>query len=87
MQKKSLFSPAHRANHWIWLGKPQARHWKISQRISRAVLHVAREVFKGNLQQSALGLSYITLLSLVPLLAVSFSVLKGLVQIKLLSPS
>ncbi|HQS01610.1 MAG TPA: YihY/virulence factor BrkB family protein [Halothiobacillus sp.] len=86
MQKKSLFSPVHRANHWIWLGKPQARHWKISQRISRAVLHVAREVFKGNLQQSALGLSYITLLSLVPLLAVSFSVLKAFGSDQVIEP-
>ncbi|OYV27932.1 MAG: hypothetical protein B7Z82_03895, partial [Halothiobacillus sp. 20-54-6] len=77
MQKKSLFAPFLRAHRWIWQAKPHERHLKISQRISRVTLYVAQEVFKGNLRQSALGLSYITLLSLVPLLAVSFSVLKA----------
>ncbi|MHB9021506.1 MAG: YihY/virulence factor BrkB family protein [Halothiobacillus sp.] len=86
MQKKSLLDPFLRAHRWIWQAKPHERHLKISQRISRVTLYVVQEVFKGNLQQSALGLSYITLLSLVPLLAVSFSVLKAFGSDQVIEP-
>ena len=86
MHKKTPRSPIHRMNHWIWLGKPQAHHWQFAQRMSRSALYVLRELLKGNLQQNALGLSYITLLSLVPLLAVSFSVLKAFGSDQVIEP-
>lgn len=43
----------------------------------RLVYAVARDLTQGNLSLHAMSLVYTTLLSLVPLLAVSFSVLKG----------
>ncbi len=46
-------------------------------RLVRGILVVARDVSDGQLRLQAMGLVYTTLLSLVPLLAVSFSVLKA----------
>jgi membrane protein len=46
-------------------------------RVLRVVHMVAREIAAGQLTLRAMSLVYTTLLSLVPLLAVSFSVLKG----------
>lgn len=43
----------------------------------RVAIHVGREVGGGQVQLNAMSLSYTTLLSLVPLLAVTFSVLKA----------
>ncbi len=57
----ALLSPARRRLH----------------RIARGILVVARDVSEGHLTLQAMGLVYTTLLSLVPLLAVSFSVLKA----------
>ncbi|HUX82451.1 MAG TPA: YihY/virulence factor BrkB family protein [Halothiobacillus sp.] len=62
---------------WIWHGKPDRRDLRWLQRLSRILLYVTRDVLKGDLQLNAMSLSYTTLLSLVPLLAVSFSVLKA----------
>ena len=44
---------------------------------SRITYAVGRDLFDGQLTLQAMSLVYTTLLSLVPLLAVSFSVLKG----------
>jgi len=55
------------------LPRPQA----LAIRLGRLVHAVARDLTQGNLTLYAMSLVYTTLLSLVPLLAVSFSVLKG----------
>lgn len=58
----------------------------MSQRLSRIGLYVGRQALKGDLQLNATSLSYITLLSLVPLLAVSFSVLKAFGSDRVIAP-
>jgi len=63
----------------IWVGKLEAleppRRWFIQ--IARTVYVLVRDVAEGQLTLRAMSLVYTTLLSMVPLLAVSFSVLKG----------
>lgn len=47
-------------------------------RVSRVLFAVIRDVLNGNLTLHAMGLVYTTMLSVVPLLALSFSVLKAM---------
>ncbi len=54
---------------------PRWKAWPIV--VLRVVFAVARDVLAGNLTLHAMSLVYTTLLSFVPLLALSFSVLKG----------
>ena len=86
MKNKSLMGQLTAAHHWIWHAKPHRRHQRIGQRLSRIGLYMGREALKGNLQLNAMSLSYITLLSLVPLLAVSFSVLKAFGSDQVIEP-
>ncbi len=86
MKNKSLMGQLTTAQRWIWHAKPHRRHHRIGQRLSRIGLYMSREAFKGNLQLNAMSLSYITLLSLVPLLAVSFSVLKAFGSDQVIEP-
>ena len=51
--------------------------WKLT-RILRYPYALIRDILRGDLTLRAMGLVYTTLLSLVPLIALSFSVLKGL---------
>ncbi len=51
---------------------------RIAATILRYIYAVLRDVFSGQLTLRAMSLVYTTLLSIVPLLALSFSVLKGL---------
>ena len=51
--------------------------WKLT-RILRYPYGLIRDILRGDLTLRAMGLVYTTLLSIVPLMAVSFSVLKGL---------
>jgi membrane protein len=46
-------------------------------RLLRFIYAVVRDAIAGNLPLRAMGLVYVTILSIVPLLAISFSVLKG----------
>ncbi len=55
----------------------RSRFLQIIQRLSRIIYVVIRDLTDGQLTLRAMSLVYTTLLSLVPLLAVSFSVLKG----------
>ena len=70
----------NRVEHWLFeppdsvIGKPI---WKLL-RILRYPYALARDVAKGDLTLRAMSLVYTTLLSIVPLIALSFSVLKGL---------
>ena len=67
------------AIQWVWdtpqAGKPAWR--RLTVNASRIASLVIRDLLEGLLTLRAMGLVYTTLLSLVPLLAVSFSVLKG----------
>ncbi|MGW8309467.1 MAG: YihY/virulence factor BrkB family protein [Thiogranum sp.] len=54
--------------------------------VVRLVVVLAREMVKGQLNLRAMSLVYTTLLSIVPLLAVSFSVLKGFGVHNLIEP-
>jgi len=69
-----------RLEHWLFeppeslIGKPL---WTVS-RILQYPYALVRDVLKGDLTLRATGLVYTTLLSIVPLIALSFSVLKGL---------
>ncbi|MFP4251363.1 MAG: YihY/virulence factor BrkB family protein [Guyparkeria sp.] len=63
--------------HWIWHDRPATRPARAAQRLTRAVLSVLSSASRGDLQLNAMSLSYTTLLSMVPLLAVTFSVLKA----------
>jgi len=51
--------------------------WKLT-RVLRYPYALLRDIFRGDLTLRAMSLVYTTLLSVVPLIAVSFSVLKGL---------
>ncbi len=86
LKNKSLMDRLTTAYRWIWHATPHRRHHRIGQRLSRIGLYMVREAFQGNLQLNAMSLSYITLLSLVPLLAVSFSVLKAFGSDQVIEP-
>ncbi len=74
------------AKDWVWGQEPfnQAAH--VVQRLIRAVLSVLSSASRGDLQLNAMSLSYTTLLSLVPLLAVTFSVLKAFGSAAVIEP-
>jgi membrane protein len=69
-----------RIEYWLFeppdslIGKPL---WIVS-RILRYPYALIRDIGRGDLTMRAMGLVYTTLLSIVPLIALSFSVLKGL---------
>lgn len=58
--------------------RPASRSQRWLQQAGRFAYSLGRDLFEGQLSMRAMGLVYTTLLSLVPLLALSFSVLKGL---------
>jgi len=66
-------------NHFIWQQDLKSLPvWKVRTiRILRIAHATGRDIAGGLISLRAMGLVYTTLLSLVPLLAVSFSVLKG----------
>jgi membrane protein len=69
-----------RLEHWLFeppdtiLGKPLER----LVRVLRYVYALSRDLARGDLTLRAMGLVYTTLLSVVPLIALSFSIFKGL---------
>jgi len=54
-----------------------ARSRRVFVRIARVLTEIGIEIWEGQLTLRAMSLVYTTLLSLIPLLAISFSVLKG----------
>ena len=64
---------------WIWQGnlRDMPRPRRMLMHVLRLLYVTLRELMGGQLNLRAMSLVYTTLLSLVPLLAVSFSVLKG----------
>jgi len=72
-------NPIEQLNEVIW-GDTLARHgWpgRVLSSTLRYLYAVLRDFFSGQLTMRAMSLVYTTLLSIVPLLAFSFSVLKG----------
>ena len=69
-----------RFDTFVWqqspAGKPLAERWSI--RVLRFVYVLVRDLSAGQLNLRAMSLIYTTLLAFVPLLAFSFSVMKGL---------
>jgi len=65
--------------HWVWdlPAEPRPRWQRMLVELARLVVAVARDFASGALTLRAMSLVFTTLLSLVPLIAVSFSVLKG----------
>lgn len=64
--------------HFVWHGSNGRPHWQnILARVLQLVWAVVRDVAEGQITLRAMSLVYTTLLSLVPLLAISFSILKG----------
>lgn len=68
-----------RIEHFLWAGAPgeHSRLQRIAKVPARFIYALARDLGEGQLTLRAMSLVYTTLLSLVPLLAFSFSVLKG----------
>ncbi len=64
---------------FLWRPGLSARPWplRLGMTVARYVYGVVRELIAGQLTLRAMSLVYTTLLSVVPLLAFSFSVLKG----------
>lgn len=83
MDASDLKSALDRSKEWatLILHQPNIRRWPVWQqvlvRMLRALVATVREFRRGQLSLMAMSLVYTTLLSIVPLLAVSFSVLKG----------
>ncbi|WP_020210855.1 YihY/virulence factor BrkB family protein [Gilvimarinus chinensis] len=68
-----------RLDRWLWQVE-SAHRSKVHQNfwhISRVLVAVIRDVLRGQINLHAMSLVYTSLLSLVPFLALSFSVLKG----------
>ncbi|MEQ5835253.1 YihY/virulence factor BrkB family protein [Marinobacter sp. NFXS9] len=70
----------NKVEQWILANPNPPRHWPWTwlYRAGRTAYAVARDVINGQLTLHAMSLVYTTLLSIVPLLALSFSVLKAL---------
>jgi len=79
MQRRGLTALADRVEEIVWErpidGLPRWRRWLIFG--ARTAFALSRDIMDGTLPMRAMSLVYTTLLSLVPLLAISFSVLKG----------
>jgi membrane protein len=67
-----------RAHRWVWTREPSSRYGRWLLHAARYALALARDLFEGEISLRAMSLVYTTLLSLVPMLALAFSVLKAL---------
>ena len=76
----SLKKRANHLEHWVLSPREPQGPWlkRVAHRLARIAYAVGRDVLTGDLTLHAMGLVYTTLLSIVPLLALSFSVLKAM---------
>lgn len=77
---RSFFQPLiQHVQNWLWQSDTQHLSWaeRLAVRSVRILYSVIRELSQGQTNLYAMSLVYTTLLSVVPLLALSFSVLKG----------
>ncbi len=72
--------PIQQLNELIWSDslEKQGRIGRVVATFMRYLYAVVRDIFSGQITMRAMSLVYTTLLSIVPLLAFSFAVLKGL---------
>lgn len=67
-----------RIEAWLWPGhEPDTRARRLLLVVARYVYAIARDLARGDLSLRAMSLVFTTVLSIVPVLAFSFSVLKG----------
>jgi membrane protein len=81
-----LPNPYHRVHDWLWAREPKSPAERHALHASRYALALARDLLEGEISLRAMSLVYTTLLSLVPFLALSFSVLKALGAHNFLEP-
>ena len=68
-----------RLRTWLWEPSLRTRRWEATVvRLGRYLFAIARDLIEGQISMRAMSLVYTTLLSLVPFLALGFSVLKAL---------
>ena len=72
-----LPNPYHRAHSLLWLSEPTSSWGRRLLKPGRYALALLRDLLEGEISLRAMSLVYTTLLSLVPLLALAFSVLKA----------
>lgn len=73
-----LPNPYHRVHAWLWTREPRSGLQRRALHVARYALALLRDLIEGEISLRAMSLVYTTLLSLVPFLALSFSVLKAL---------
>lgn len=73
-----LPNPYQRVHGWIWTREPRSALQRAALHAARYALALLRDLIEGEISLRAMSLVYTTLLSLVPFLALSFSVLKAL---------
>lgn len=71
-------NPYHRVHSWLWTREPKSLLQRGALHVARYALALLRDLIEGEISLRAMSLVYTTLLSLVPFLALSFSVLKAL---------
>jgi membrane protein len=67
-----------RLQNWLWNTEPGARASRVALQAVRYAAALLRDVAEGQITLRAMSLVYTTLLSLAPLLALAFSLLKAL---------
>lgn len=72
-----LPNPYHRVHGWIWTRTPRSAPERYALQAARYALALLRDLIEGEISLRAMSLVYTTLLSLVPFLALAFSVLKA----------
>jgi membrane protein len=72
-----LPDPYHRVHGWLWNREPSSTLGRRALHVGRYALALLRDLIEGEISLRAMSLVYTTLLSLVPLLALAFSVLKA----------
>ena len=73
-----LPNPYHRIHAWLWTREPASTLQRRLLHAARYALALLRDLMEGEISLRAMSLVYTTLLSLVPFLALAFSVLKAL---------
>ncbi|MDE2148613.1 MAG: YihY/virulence factor BrkB family protein [Gammaproteobacteria bacterium] len=72
-----ISAPFQRLQGYLWNREPGAWPARLGLQVARYALALLRDLFAGELSLRAMSLVYTSLLSLVPLLALAFSVLKA----------
>ncbi|HZR38183.1 MAG TPA: YihY/virulence factor BrkB family protein [Nevskia sp.] len=80
LQGPDLISNSYyqRLHDWVWTTEPATRAGRLALHAARYAMALARDMAEGEITLRAMSLVYTTLLSLAPLLALAFSVLKAL---------